>query len=54
LRTAWHQRHIAADERRNKALTRIGYAIVRLDAALVVQQPLVAVERIREAIVAVR
>jgi len=33
-------------------LTRLGYRILHLDAMLVMQKPLVAVERIREAIVA--
>ena len=50
----WHQRRVTADERRNKVLTRLGYAVVHLDAALVIQQPLVAVERIREAILAAK
>jgi len=50
----WHHRRIAADERRNKVLTRMGYRIVHLDASLVMREPLVAVERIREATVAAR
>ena len=50
----WHHRRIAADERRNKVLTRMGYRIVHLDASLVIREPLVAVERIREAIAAGR
>ncbi|HMA91264.1 MAG TPA: DUF559 domain-containing protein [Polyangiaceae bacterium] len=50
----WHHRRIAADERRNKVLTRMGYRIVHLDAALVMRQPLVAVERIREVIAGAR
>ncbi len=48
----WHHRRVAADERRDRRLTRMGYRILHLDAALVMQQPLVAVERIREAIAA--
>jgi very-short-patch-repair endonuclease len=43
---------VAADERRDRKLTRIGYRILRLDAALVMRQPQVAVARIREAIAA--
>jgi very-short-patch-repair endonuclease len=46
----WHHRRIALDERRDKKLTQLGYRILHLDAALVMQQPSVAVERIREAI----
>lgn len=46
----WHQRRIAADERRDRKLTRMGYRILRLDAALVMREPQVAVARIREAI----
>src|SRR5512145_231759 len=46
----WHHRRIAADERRDRKLTRMGYRILRLDAALVMREPQVAVARIREAI----
>jgi len=46
----WHQRRIALDERRDRRLTRMGYRIVYLDAALVIAQPLEAVERVRKAI----
>ena len=46
----WHHRRIALDERRDKKLRQLGYRILHLDAALVMQQPSVAVERIREAI----
>ncbi len=46
----WHHRRVALDERRDVLLTRLGYRVLHLDAALVTQQPLVAVERIREAI----
>jgi very-short-patch-repair endonuclease len=49
----WHQRRIAADDRRDSKLTRMGYRVLRLDAALVVQQPQVAIARIREAVAAV-
>jgi hypothetical protein len=41
---------IALDERRDRKLTRLGYQVLHLDAALVMQQPSVAVERIRKAI----
>ena len=50
----WHHRRVAADERRDRRLTRMGYRILHLDAALVMREPLVAVERIREAIAAAR
>jgi very-short-patch-repair endonuclease len=46
----WHQRRIAADERRDRKLTRMGYRILHLDAALVMREPQVADARIREAI----
>jgi very-short-patch-repair endonuclease len=46
----WHHRRIALDERRDRKLTRLGYQVLHLDAALVMQEPSVAVERIREAI----
>jgi hypothetical protein len=41
---------IAFDERRHRKLTRLGNRVPHLDAALVMQQPSLAVERIREAI----
>ncbi|MGE5783323.1 MAG: endonuclease domain-containing protein [Myxococcales bacterium] len=40
----WHQRRIAADERRDCKLTHIGYRTLRLDAALVMREPQVALE----------
>jgi very-short-patch-repair endonuclease len=46
----WHHRRIALDERRDRKLMRMGYRVLHLDASLVMQQPSVAVERIREAI----
>jgi very-short-patch-repair endonuclease len=46
----WHQRRAAADERRDRNLTRLGYRILRLDAALVMREPQVELARIREAI----
>jgi len=48
----WHHRCVAADERRDRKLARLGYRILHLDAALVMRQPLAAVERIREAVAA--
>jgi very-short-patch-repair endonuclease len=48
----WHQRRVTADERRDSKLTRMGYRVLRLDAALVMREPLVAVARVREAIAA--
>lgn len=50
----WHQRRVTADERRDRKLTRMGYRIVRIDAALVMRTPQVAVARIRDAIGATR
>jgi len=50
----WHHRRVAADERRNRKLVRLGYRILHLDAAHVMQRPLVALERIREAVAAAR
>ena len=46
----WHGRRIALDERRDRKLTRLDYQVLHLDAAVVMQQPSVAVERIRETI----
>jgi len=39
-----------ADARRDRVLQRLGYRVLRLDARLVIEQPLVALERIREAL----
>jgi very-short-patch-repair endonuclease len=50
----WHQRRVEADKRRDSKLTRMGDRVVRLDAALVMQQPHVAIRRIREAIAAAK
>jgi very-short-patch-repair endonuclease len=50
----WHHRRVAADERRDRRLARLGYRILHLDAAIVMQQPLLAVACIREAIAASR
>jgi very-short-patch-repair endonuclease len=42
----YHSRRRAADARRDRALTRLGYRVVRLDAELVLQHPEQAVARI--------
>jgi hypothetical protein len=41
----WNQRRIALDERRDRKLTRLGYQVLHLDAALVMQQPRNCVSR---------
>jgi len=46
----WHHRRVVLDERRDRKLTRLDYQVLHLDAAVVMQQPSVAVERIRETI----
>jgi len=45
-----HQQRSGADARRDRELRRLGYRVLRLDAALVIQQPLVAVALIRQAL----
>jgi very-short-patch-repair endonuclease len=50
----WDHRHCHADECRDRRLERLGYRILHLDAALVMQRSLVAVTYIREAIAAAR
>jgi len=47
---AWHGRRRAADERRDRALGRAGWRVVRLPAELVERELAVAVERVREAL----
>jgi very-short-patch-repair endonuclease len=47
----WHTRRRAADERRDRALERVGWRVVRLPAELVERELPVAVERVREAVV---
>ena len=47
---AIHAKRHAADARRDRALCRLGYRVLRLEAALVMCEPLAAVERIRAAI----
>ena len=43
----YHGRRRRADERRDRALRRAGYRVLRLEAELVVQELPVAVERVR-------
>ena len=45
-----HQRRGGADARKDRALRRLGYRVLRVNAALVLEQPLVAVALIREAL----
>jgi very-short-patch-repair endonuclease len=45
-----HARRGAADARRDRALARLGWRVVRLSAQLVLQQPLEAVALVREAL----
>jgi len=45
-----HSSRCAADAQRDRALARMGYRVLRLEAALVLQQPLVALARVREAL----
>jgi very-short-patch-repair endonuclease len=42
----WHTNRRAADARRDRKLARLGYRVVRLEAALVLEQPEAAVARI--------
>jgi very-short-patch-repair endonuclease len=46
----YHQRRQRADARRDEALRRAGYRVLRLDEQLVMQQLPVALERIRVAL----
>jgi very-short-patch-repair endonuclease len=50
---ASHRRRTNADTRRDRALTRLGYRILRLQASLVLQQPALAVTHIRAALAGV-
>ena len=43
-----HLRRRGADTRKERALRRLGYRVLRLDAALVLEQPLVAVALVRQ------
>jgi very-short-patch-repair endonuclease len=45
-----HARRGATDARRDRALSRLGWRVVRLPAALVLQQPLEAVTLVRQAL----
>jgi very-short-patch-repair endonuclease len=46
----YHARRWAADARRDRALSRLGYRVLRLEASLVLQRPLEAAARVREAL----
>jgi very-short-patch-repair endonuclease len=48
----WHARRCAADARRDRALARAGWRVVRLPAELVERELAVAVERVREVLAA--
>jgi very-short-patch-repair endonuclease len=51
---AYHRSRHAADARRDRALVRAGYHVLRIDAELVVREGDVAATRVREAIEQVR
>jgi very-short-patch-repair endonuclease len=51
---AYHRSRQAADARRDRALVRAGYRVLRLEAELVVHDGDAAVARIREAIAEIR
>jgi very-short-patch-repair endonuclease len=46
----YHARRRASDARRDRALARLGYRVLRLEAALVLARPLEALARVREAL----
>jgi very-short-patch-repair endonuclease len=46
----YHARRRAADARRDRELARLGYRVLRLEAALVLERPLGALARVREAL----
>jgi very-short-patch-repair endonuclease len=46
----YHAGRCAADARRDRALARLGFRVLRLEAALVIAQPLDAVARVRAAL----
>ena len=48
----YHVRRCAADARRDRALTRLGYRVVRVEADLVLRDLPTAIERIRAALAA--
>jgi very-short-patch-repair endonuclease len=43
----YHARRCMADARRDRALARLGYRVLRLEAALVLERPLEALARVR-------
>ena len=45
-----HLRRRGSDARKDRALRRLGYRVLRLDAALVIEQPLVALGLVRQAL----
>lgn len=45
-----HLRRSGSDARKDRALRRLGYRVLRLDATLVIEQPLVAVALVRKAL----
>jgi very-short-patch-repair endonuclease len=47
---SYHARRAAADARRDRALARLGWRVVRLPARLVLSRPLEAVALVREAL----
>ena len=51
---AYHRSRHAADARRDRALVRAGYHVLRIDAELVMREGDVAATRVREAIEQVR
>jgi very-short-patch-repair endonuclease len=46
----YHAKRRAADARRDRALARLGYRVLRLEAALVLEQPPEAIARVRTAL----
>lgn len=48
----YHSRHVTADARRTRVLERLGYRVLRLDANVVSRQLPVAVQAVRDALLA--
>jgi very-short-patch-repair endonuclease len=46
----YHAARRSADAQRDRSLARMGYRVLRLEAALVLQQPLVALARVHDAL----
>jgi very-short-patch-repair endonuclease len=46
----YHERHRAADERRQRKLERMGFRVLRLEVELVLKEPAEAIARVREAL----